>query len=130
MADQDKKTILCVDDENDILLILQTALSEEYKVRTAGSGKEALASVEEHCPDLVILDLMMPVMDGMETLENLKKMPCMTGVPVLFLTGVSDKEKIRQALNLGTRFYLTKPFELDDLFDKVALALQGSDFSF
>ena len=130
MADQKNQTILCVDDENDILLILSTALSEDYTVRTANSGKEALASVGEQKPDLVILDLMMPEMDGLETLAEMKKMPEMNDVPVIFLTGVSDKDKIREALNLGTKFYLTKPFELDELFDRVQVALNGSDFSF
>jgi len=126
----DQKKILCVDDESDILLILQTALSQDYKVATASSGKDALEQIGENKPDLVILDLMMPEMDGMETLAEIKKIPEMDDVPVLFLTGVSDKEKIREALNLGTKFYLTKPFELDDLMDKVSTALAGNDFSF
>lgn len=124
------KTILCVDDERDILLILQTALSDDYNVITASSGANALQVAKETKPDLFILDLMMPEMDGLQTFAEFKKIDELSSVPCIFLTGVSDKEKIRQALMLGTKYYLTKPFELDELMIKVAQAIEGSDVSF
>jgi CheY-like chemotaxis protein len=125
-----QKTILCVDDERDILLILQTALSDDYTILTANSGAKALEVAKETRPDLVILDLMMPEMDGLQTFAAFKQVESLSTVPCIFLTGVSDKEKIREALLLGTKYYLTKPFELDDLMEKVSMALQGADFSF
>ncbi|MDX1973043.1 MAG: response regulator [Candidatus Sumerlaeia bacterium] len=125
-----QKTILCVDDERDILLILQTALSDDYTILTANSGAKALEVAKATRPDLVILDLMMPEMDGLQTFAEFKKVEKLADVPCIFLTGVSDKEKIREALLLGTKYYLTKPFELDDLMEKVSMALQGADFSF
>jgi len=120
----DKPKILAVDDENDVLLILKTALKDEYDVRTASNGPDALAMAEENPPDLVILDMMMPEMDGFEVLDELKKMPETSRVPVMFLTGISDKSKIRQALDKGTQYYLVKPFDYQDLMTKVSMAVK------
>ncbi|MGF1571629.1 MAG: response regulator [Sumerlaeia bacterium] len=122
-----QKTILCVDDERDILLILETALSDDYKVITASSGADALQVAQATPPDLVILDLMMPEMDGLETFAQFKTIEKLASIPCIFLTGVSDKEKIREALMLGTKYYLTKPFDLDELMDKVSQALNAAD---
>lgn len=119
-----KQRILCVDDENDILLILRTALKDDYDVTTASNGPDALMAVDEDKPDLVILDYMMPDMDGLEVLEEIRRQPHSANLPVIFLTGISDRTKIRQALDRGTSFYLVKPFEYADLMNKVALALK------
>ncbi len=118
-----KPHLLAVDDENDILLILKTALKDDYEVETASSGAEALARLEESTPDLIILDMMMPEMDGMTTLDEIRKRPATSQTPVIFLTGVSEKEKIREALARGTSFYIVKPFNHHDLMSKVAVAL-------
>jgi CheY-like chemotaxis protein len=115
--------ILAVDDENDILLILRTMLKDDYDVTTASNGPEALQKLAENLPDLVILDMMMPEMDGMEVLEEIRRNPISAAVPVIFLTGVSDKAKILEALNKGTSFYLLKPFNHQDVVSKVELAL-------
>lgn len=125
-----KKTILCVDDERDILLILETALSDDYKILTASSGADALAIAKKTPPDLFILDLMMPEMDGLQTFAEFKQVDQLSTIPCIFLTGVSDKEKIREALMLGTKYYLTKPFDLDELMEKVSQAIAGSEASF
>jgi CheY-like chemotaxis protein len=123
----EKRRVLAVDDENDVLLILKTALRDEYDVETAASGQEALERALEHKPDVVLLDLMMPGMDGMEVLEELRKSPLTATTPVIFLTGVSDKKKIREALDKGTQYYITKPFNHHDLLNKVAMAIQEAD---
>ncbi|MEO8376295.1 MAG: response regulator [Candidatus Sumerlaeota bacterium] len=117
--------ILAVDDENDILLIVRTSLKDEYDVDTAASGAEALQKIEDNPPDLVILDMMMPEMDGIEVLEEIRRMTQTAMTPVIFLTGVSDKAKIREALDKGTQYYITKPFNYNELLSKVAIALNG-----
>lgn len=122
-----RRKILAVDDENDILLILRTSLKDEYDVRTASSGADALQKVDEEVPDLIILDLMMPEMDGIEVLETLREREDTATTPVIFLTGVSDKAKIREALDKGTDFYIVKPFNHNDLLSKVSIALHEAD---
>ncbi|HMX61709.1 MAG TPA: response regulator [Candidatus Sumerlaeota bacterium] len=121
-----KARILAVDDENDILLIVRTSLKDEYDVDTASSGAEALQKIQDNPPDLVILDMMMPEMDGIEVLEEIRRMTQTATTPVIFLTGVSDKAKIREALDKGTQYYITKPFNYNDLVSKVAIALNGN----
>lgn len=118
-----RKRILAVDDESDVLLILKTALAEEFDVLTATNGMDALAIASEERPDLIILDIMMPEMDGMEVLGELKAMEETAEIPVVFLTGLSDKEKIREALGKGTAYYIVKPFDCQDLINKVKLAM-------
>jgi len=121
-----RKRVLCVDDENDVLLILKTALSEEYDVSTANNGADAVAVALEKKPDLIILDIMMPGMDGFQTLAKMRESPSLGTVPVMFLTGVSDKEKIRRALDMGTRYYIVKPFDYNELMEKAALAIKDA----
>ncbi len=121
-----KPRVLAVDDENDILLILRTALRDEYDVVTASNGPEALMSVDQDKPDLIILDLMMPDMDGIEVLEEVRKNPRTATIPVVFLTGISDKAKMREALDKGTTYYIVKPFDCGELLNKVAFALGES----
>lgn len=118
--------ILAVDDENDILLILRTALRDDYDVETASSGPEALSRTQDNVPDLIILDLMMPEMDGIAVLEELRRRPETSAVPVIFLTGVSDRSKIKEALDKGTSYYIVKPFSHNDLMNKIAHALRGT----
>ncbi len=129
MTSDKKYKILVVDDENDVLLILKTALSEEYDVKTSSNGIDALAAAEEFMPDLVILDMMMPEMDGFEVMAEMKKRDSLARIPVVFLTGVSDKEKIRRALDMGTSYYLVKPFDYNELITKVSLAIKDSETS-
>jgi two-component system alkaline phosphatase synthesis response regulator PhoP len=123
-----KRKILAVDDETDLLLIIKTALSSEgFEVVTATNGPDALAMAEDEHPDLVILDVMMPEMNGFEVLQALREQPSTERVPVIMLTGLSDKEKIRDALAAGIDYYIIKPFQLHDLISKVQLAIADSD---
>jgi len=117
--------ILAVDDETDILLILRTSLKDDYDVDTATNGPEALEKTDATPYDLVILDMMMPEMTGIQVLEELRRRDKTATTPVIFLTGVSDKAKIREALDKGTQFYIVKPFKHTDLVSKVQLALAG-----
>lgn len=122
------KRILAVDDESDVLLIIKTALhSEGFDVKTASSGPDALSMVEEFQPDLMILDLMMPEMTGFELLEKVRTVPELKHTPVIMLTGVAEKDKIREAINVGVSFYIVKPFEFHDLISKVRIAISDAE---
>ncbi|HOE64002.1 MAG TPA: response regulator [Candidatus Sumerlaeota bacterium] len=119
------KKILAIDDENDVLLIIKTALlGEGYDVITASNGYDGLALAEDQQPDLILLDLRMPEMDGMEVLQQLRNNEKTENLAVIILTGISDKKKIREALDKGITYYIVKPFECQDLISKINLALQ------
>lgn len=124
----DSKKILAVDDENDVLLIIKTALlSEGFEVKTASGGADGIAIAREFQPDLVILDVMMPEMTGFDVLKEMRGIPALKQVPVIMLTGVADKEKIREAIDVGVTYYIVKPFEFHDLISKVKLAISDSE---
>jgi CheY-like chemotaxis protein len=107
--------LLIVDDEVAILEALTDILSVEgYEVATAANGAEGLKRAGEERPDLILLDLMMPVMDGQEMLRRLKESPDLRTIPVVVMSaGRVSKSELQ-----GSRF-LAKPFELDDLLDTV-----------
>ena len=121
----DKAKILVVEDEE----ILLTALKEEllqggYEVEGALDGVEGLEKVKAFHPNLILLDLLMPKMDGMEMLQKLKADAEMRDVPVVILTNLSDYERISEALSLGAMDYLVKAnYKLEDLLDKVRTIL-------
>ncbi|MCX7020220.1 MAG: response regulator [bacterium] len=122
----DKKLIMAVDDESDLLLIVKTALfSEGYDVVTASNGADGLEIAKQKYPDLVILDMMMPEMDGFEVLRRLREIPRMQKTPVIMLTGVSEKARIRQAIDSGIEYYIVKPFEFSELIAKVKMLMAG-----
>ncbi|MDR3221248.1 MAG: diguanylate cyclase [Candidatus Accumulibacter sp.] len=109
-----RPVILAVDDEKTNLALLNRILSPEYTLLTAKSGQEALERVAgkspELMPDLILLDIVMPGMDGFETLRKLKDNPDTQHVPVIFITGLSSAEDEEKGLNLGALDYITKPF--------------------
>ncbi len=122
------KRILAIDDENDVLLIIKTTLTGEgYEILTASNGFDGLAMAEDYHPDLIILDLRMPEMDGMEVLEKLRESETTEKIPIIVLTGISEKGKIREALDRGTTYYIVKPFECQDLSSKVHLAIKNAE---
>jgi DNA-binding response OmpR family regulator len=122
------KRILAVDDEHDVLLIVRTALqSEGFEVETAAGGAEAVEKARAAPPDLILLDVMMPGMSGFDVLKALKAEDATSRVPVIMLTGVSDRRKIQEALSSGTDYYIVKPFEFHDLIAKVNMAIEGVD---
>jgi two-component system sensor histidine kinase/response regulator len=120
--------ILVVDDESDVVLIIKTTLQAEgYDVASATNGKDALEEAFETRPDLIVLDVMMPGMTGFDVLKELKANESTATVPVVMLTGVSDKKKIQEALESGIDYYVVKPFDFDDLLGKIKHALEGFD---
>lgn len=107
-----KQTILIVDDEPANLAVLSATLAEEYKVRAANSGKHALeVAFLEPYPDLILLDIIMPEMDGYTVLKKLKENPITQDIPVIFFTSMESEEDERKGLQLGAIDYITKPIK-------------------
>ncbi len=112
--------ILVVEDDPDIQRIVTTVLSREYEVRTASDGLEGLLAIEQGFkPELVIADIMMPRLDGMAFVKALKGHRDTAKIPVMFLTAKSAPREVIDGINLGARYYLTKPFKVDELLQKV-----------
>ena len=106
----EKPTVLVVDDTPDNLALMSTLLKGHYKVRVANTGEEALRMAVAHPPDLILLDVMMPGMDGREVCQRLKENPGTASVPVIFLTSNDQEADEELGLNLGAVDYITKPF--------------------
>lgn len=105
------KKILAVDDERHIVRLVQVNLERAgYEVVTAFDGKEALEKVESEQPDLVVLDVMMPYMDGFEVLQTLRKNPNTRDLPVIMLTAKAQDADVFRGWQSGVDCYLTKPF--------------------
>jgi two-component system alkaline phosphatase synthesis response regulator PhoP/two-component system response regulator VicR len=105
------KKILAVDDERHIVRLVEVNLARAgYQVVTAFDGREALQKVEAEKPDLVVLDVMMPFMDGFEVLRNLKANPLTADIPVIMLTAKAQDADVFRGWQSGVDCYLTKPF--------------------
>lgn len=117
--------ILLVDDEQDILEIVGYNLSQEgYQVFTAENGKEAVAKAKKHIPNLIIMDVMMPEMDGMEACENIRKLPELSNVIITFLTARSEDYSMVAGFDAGADDYITKPIKPKVLVSKVKALLR------
>ena len=110
IAGDHRQRILIVDDAEENLLILENLLAEMADIHTARDGAEALAVAEELLPDLVLLDVRMPTMDGHEVCKRLKASDRTRNISVVFVTGLSDEEDEELGLELGAVDYVTKPF--------------------
>ena len=118
-------TILLVDDEPDILEIVGYNLEQEgYKVITASNGKEAIIKAKKAKPQLIILDLMMPEMDGIETCEQIRKIPDLNNVIITFLTARSEDYSQVAGFDAGADDYITKPIKPKLLVSKVKALLR------
>ncbi len=119
--------ILVVDDDADSLEIVRTYLeSRGYRVTTAADGKEALAMLEDARPDLVLLDVMMPGIDGWEVARTIKDHPEFSATRVVMLTARSDFTDKPRGLRAGADDYIVKPMRLEDLGRKVERNLEAA----
>lgn len=117
--------IIVVDDELDILDFVQISLEADgFEVITASSGKEALAKIKQESPDLILLDLMMPQMDGYEVMRILKADKQTRNIPVIMLTALAQVDDKIKGLNTGADDYITKPFDLRELTARVNAVLK------
>lgn len=117
--------ILVVDDEPDLLELLSVNLSAAgYRVSTAARGRQALAILQREKPDLVILDVMMPEMNGIEVTRRLRATPGMGDLPVMMLTAKAEEVDQLVGLSVGADDYITKPFSVKVLLARVAAVLR------
>jgi two-component system phosphate regulon response regulator PhoB len=120
-----KENILVVDDEEDILELLKYNLSREgYKISCAASGEETLRAVRSGIPDLIVLDLMLPGIDGLEVARQLKNDVKTRDVPIVMLTAKGEEADIVAGLELGADDYITKPFSPRVLVARVRAVLR------
>ena len=107
--------ILLVEDNMELLMVMQTLLSQKYKIYIAKNGREALEQVKQLELDMIISDVMMPEMDGNELTQHIKNTPETSHLPIILLTAKTQDEERKQSLLLGADDYITKPFKLSEL---------------
>lgn len=107
------RRVMCVEDDPDIRMILEFSLASVggYEVCCCADGRAALAQATEFRPDLMLLDVMMPGLSGPETLMALRELPCMQGVPVVFMTARALPDELEQLLSYGATGLIVKPFD-------------------
>lgn len=121
-----EKKILLVEDDSFVSDIYQKKIeSEGFKIITAENGVEAIKKLNELIPDLILLDIVMPYMDGMDVLKEIKANEKWKNIPVILLTNLSEKEKIEEAIGIGANDYLIKShFTPSEVIGKVNLILK------
>lgn len=120
------KKILVVDDEPHTVKMVESRLKANgFDVITAGSGREGLKKAQEEAPDLILLDILMPEMDGHETLSRLKESAETKNIPVIMFTSKGQVEDVERSSYAGAVDYIIKPFDPIAMLDKIKKALEG-----
>lgn len=119
-----KKKILSVDDEPTNQLVIQELLEDDYEMKLVYSGEECLKVVNEFLPDIILLDINMPGINGYETCESLKSDDKSTNIPVIILSALSTTEEKLKGYEVGAEDYIAKPFDHDDLISKIRKTLE------
>ena len=128
MSDNEKKTILLVDDDETHLLIAQSFLKHDYKIIIAKSGDEALDYYMKGIfPDMVLLDIFMPNMDGWETYHRLKGLSILKEIPIAFLTSENDSMEEKHAYEIGAADYIMKPYDKANLLQRIARIIANAE---
>jgi len=129
LDDFEKKKLLLVEDNNELLEYLFILLKEDYKITTASNGIEALKKIEENKPDVIVSDVLMPKMDGFALCEIVKSKPETMSIPFIWLTAKTKTEEKIKGLRLGADDYLDKPFNTEVLKTKIHMLIKNkSDF--
>ena len=119
-AEREKELILVVEDNPDMQSYIRTVLGEEYLIASASDGEEGLEKAVELMPDIIISDVMMPKMDGLQMFGRLKEDERISHIPVILLTAIQDEQSIASSLKLGIDDYVTKPFSPDILLARIS----------
>lgn len=120
-----KKHILVVEDEDDVLELLRFNLAREgFSVDTSTRGEDGLRAVAQKRPDLILLDLMLPGLSGLEVCRQLKKDPKTAGIPIIMVTAKGEESDIIVGLEFGAADYITKPFSIKVLISRVRVSLR------
>ncbi len=121
------KKILIADDEPNIVISLEFLMQRNgFEVKTAGDGEAALRLVTEFRPDLILLDIMLPLKSGYEVCQKIRENPDVSGMKVVMITAKGRDIEVAKGLALGADAYITKPFSTQDLLDKVKSLLSGA----
>jgi len=122
MAENIKNSLLIVDDDTFNLTLLGEILKSDYTVRAVKSGAACISAAEKFLPDLIMLDVMMPEMDGYQVFEVLKSSKITAHIPIIFITGLDNKSDEKKCLQLGAVDFINKPF--DDVIVKLKVNQQ------
>ena len=123
--DYSKYTVLAVDDIPLNLLLVQKMLSRfNFKLKTAANGQQALESIEAQKPDLLLLDLMMPIMDGFEVIRRLRANPATADIQIVILSALNSNEDVVKGFNLGANDFIMKPIIMEKLLNCVVTQMQ------
>ncbi len=125
-ANNDRALVLIADDNKDLLTFLSEEISSKYNVVTATNGREALEVVEQNMPDIIVTDLMMPVMDGIELCRQLKSDKKYSPIPIIVLSAKQDDRAKVEGLTIGADDYITKPFNCDVLMLRIGKLIELS----
>ena len=123
VADEQKRRILVVDDDALMLKVIKEQIKDRYDVATAINGKTALKFLDVKDADLIVLDYEMPEMNGPQVLNALRERKRTQNIPVIFLTGTKDREKVREVLMMKPQGYLLKPVDRDKLIEMIETLL-------
>lgn len=119
--------ILVIEDEPSVQTLLRKQLvASGFQVTVANDGLDGLVKLETLRPSLILCDMMMPNLDGVEFVRAIKQHSETQNIPVVFLTAKTDPRSMIDGINVGARFYVTKPFQMDDLLGKIKKALAPS----
>ena len=123
------ETILIVDDEEENLRLFSSMLVDSYEIETANSGEEGLHRAQELKPDLILLDVMMPDITGVEVCKALKTDPATAGIPIIFITGLDDAYNEQTGLSVGAVDYCTKPVHPAVLKARIQVHLEHRQYT-
>ena len=119
-----KKKLLIVDDEPNVRRLSRAILSKNFDVVEAEDGKQAIEIANIQQPDVILMDMMMPRMDGLTACHVIKKDPITKSIPVIMVTAIGFELNIKLSQQMGASAYVTKPFSPKELLDKIMLVLQ------
>lgn len=120
-----RKTILIVDDEKNVRCLVRSMLGEENTVIEAEDGEVAVHMARHHKPDFILMDIMMPKMDGYTACKIIKTTPVIKTIPIVMLTAVGYELNVELSHEVGADGYITKPFSHQDLLDTIVRFLKG-----
>jgi DNA-binding response OmpR family regulator len=122
------RVLICEDDPSLSKLVRKALVAHGYDVDVADHGLDGLMKIDLSAtkPDLLIVDVMMPELDGISLVRALKTQGSTRRIPVIFVTAKTDSKTIAEGIAVGAKFYITKPFTIDDLLDKVRRAIASS----
>jgi putative two-component system response regulator len=123
MSEESKDVVLVVDDQTTVVRVLGRMLSDKYAVHVATDGERALEIAEEKVPDLILLDMVMPGMSGIEVCMKLKENPVTENIPVIFVTSMDDRHNEAKGLKAGAVDYIPKPCSPEIVEARVAVHL-------